>query len=105
MLRYYAIACDCHRFYLEFMVLIAAHPAYGVECLYMDQQELNKRYREFRRHHLLWPALLVLAGVGFLLENFNILPVQTVGRFWPLLLIIWGLDMIWRRTQEHSPRA
>ncbi|MBI2096734.1 MAG: hypothetical protein HYT40_01080 [Candidatus Sungbacteria bacterium] len=68
----------------------------------MDTQHLTEQYRTFKRRHLLWPTLLILAGAGLLLENFGVLPPLTFAKLWPLLLVVWGLDMLWRRLQEHS---
>lgn len=45
--------------------------------------------------------ILIFIGILFLLQNFGILPWSVWGflwRFWPLLLIIWGLQIIFGRT-------
>src|SRR5688572_8704882 len=45
--------------------------------------------------------ILIFIGILFLLQNFGILPWSVWGflwRFWPLLLIIWGLQAIFGRT-------
>ena len=68
----------------------------------MDTDQLSEQYRKFKRRHLLWPALLILAGLGLLMENFGVLPALTFAKLWPLLLVVWGLDMLWRRLQERS---
>ncbi|KKW20268.1 MAG: hypothetical protein UY64_C0054G0003 [Parcubacteria group bacterium GW2011_GWA1_51_12] len=68
----------------------------------MDTEHLSEQYRKFKRRHLLWPGLLILAGLGLLMENFGVLPALTFAKLWPLLLVVWGLDMLWRRWQERS---
>ena len=51
-----------------------------------------------RRHRIsIWGIILVLLGVGFLLENFDLLPWRLwdiLWRLWPVILIIVGLDAI-----------
>ncbi len=52
-----------------------------------------------RRRSLGWPLILIAVGVIFLLNNAGILSGSVwdlVVRFWPLLLIIGGLDSIYR---------
>lgn len=40
------------------------------------------------------PLTLVAVGVIFLLKEFGHLPGNVL-RYWPVLLIVWGLGMIW----------
>jgi hypothetical protein len=52
---------------------------------------------EERRHGLIGPLILITIGVLFLLVNLNLLAPSFWGiaaRFWPLLLILIGLDLI-----------
>src|SRR5215471_12013958 len=48
------------------------------------------QYRQ--RRSLAGPLVLIVIGLVFLLRNFGIhIPVfHLFGRFWPLLLILWG---------------
>lgn len=48
------------------------------------------------RPHFFWPALLILAGVYFLLRNLDVIRVDL---FWPLVLIAAGLWLILRRAR------
>jgi len=50
-----------------------------------------------------WIPAIILIGVGvvFLLDNLNILPVDQVFKFWPLLLIALGLFLLVDRTAWH----
>ena len=56
-----------------------------------------------RKHRIsIWGIILVLLGVVLLLQNFNILPWglwAMLWRFWPVILIISGLNIIGR----HKP--
>lgn len=38
--------------------------------------------------------VLLILGVLFLLDNFNLLGVDVWMIFWPLLLIFWGLNIL-----------
>jgi hypothetical protein len=47
----------------------------------------------------LWGGVFLIAiGILFLLDNFDILPLQQVKRFWPILLVLAGFLLI-RRFQ------
>lgn len=50
---------------------------------------------------VIWPLLLILTGLAFLLANFGYLPPINFGRvitlLWPLLLIVAGLDLVLSR--------
>ncbi len=50
-----------------------------------------------------WIPAIILIGVGvvFLLDNLNILPVDQIFKFWPLLLIALGLFLLVDRTAWH----
>jgi hypothetical protein len=52
-----------------------------------------------RRGSLFFPILLVVVGVALLLNNLGIISGsawETLISLWPVLLIVWGLDLIWR---------
>jgi len=47
-----------------------------------------------RRHHrseIVWGAALILAGVLFLLFNFDVLESDAVWRYWPLVFVAIGV--------------
>jgi len=54
-----------------------------------------------RHHHsLFWPTLLIGVGIVWLLVNFGIIApvsVATVLQFWPVLLVLLGLDILFRQ--------
>lgn len=69
-----------------------------------QEEELRKEGLEKEESHrvkggtnFFWAFALIAAGVIFLLNNFGILPWgiwTTILRFWPVVLIIFGLEMI-----------
>ncbi|MCL4498896.1 MAG: DUF2807 domain-containing protein [Chloroflexi bacterium] len=53
-----------------------------------------------RRPNVIWPIILIVAGVLLLLGNLGFLPASfwtTIGRLWPVILILLGLDIILSR--------
>ena len=55
---------------------------------------------------LIWPLLLIAAGVTFLLANFGYLPAFHVGRaigvLWPLVLVLVGIDLALARRMPAA---
>jgi len=66
--------------------------------------ESEPQSRYYHRHHggsIVWAVILIAAGAVFLLNNFGLLPWSiwdTMWRFWPVFLIIWGLQVIFGRS-------
>lgn len=56
----------------------------------------------FGSHIAIGPALLIVLGILFLLDSLNVLPLSQLGRFWPVLLILIGVVMLYARI---SPRT
>lgn len=57
----------------------------------------KKNHCCFNSGNFLTAVLLVLAGIILLLNNFNLIPWNvwnTLWKFWPVVLIIWGLEAI-----------
>jgi len=46
------------------------------------------------RHSFVFRLTLIVVGVMLLLREFGYLHGDIV-RYWPVLLIVWGLGMIW----------
>ena len=48
------------------------------------------------------PLLLIAAGVVLLLNTLNVLPWESwseIGRFWPVLVIAFGLSILWKNVR------
>jgi len=43
-------------------------------------------------HHKMWPLLIILVGLTFLLEAFGVFSSMAVNVIWPILLIIFGFS-------------
>lgn len=55
--------------------------------------------RRKRRGSLFFPLLLIVLGIVLLMNNLGFIsgPVgETLINLWPVLFIVWGLDLIWR---------
>ncbi len=53
-----------------------------------------------KRHSFFWPIVLIGAGIIWLLVNLEIIEPVTIGsilQFWPLLLVLLGLDILFGR--------
>lgn len=50
------------------------------------------------------PVILIVVGVLFLLSNLEIIEMRRLMRFWPALLIVMGVYMIFVRVTEARPR-
>ncbi len=61
----------------------------------------------YRRGSIFGGVLLVFIGLLFLLHNLapGLLPFEDVARYWPALLILWGLVMVWDRLAEGRAAA
>ena len=46
--------------------------------------------KQKRRDSLAWGLILIVIGLIFFLDNIDIDVWDTVGRLWPLILIVWG---------------
>lgn len=52
--------------------------------------------------------LLIAIGVLFLLDSLHLIDFREIGRFWPVLLIVWGAFMLYSRVSgpasPHLPK-
>lgn len=53
---------------------------------------------------IVWGLILVFIGTILLLDNFNVIDFywRSVWRLWPVLLIIWGAEMLFARNNRAS---
>lgn len=54
---------------------------------------------QFWRHPFFWPAVLIVAGLYFLLYNLGFLWWLRGDIFWPIVLILIGVWLIARRAR------
>ncbi len=50
------------------------------------------------------PVVLIAVGVLFLLSNLGLLEIHRLLRYWPALLIVMGVYMLWARTTAANGR-
>jgi len=55
-----------------------------------------------RKDPLVWGLILVGLGLVFILENFHVDAWDYVWRFWPVILIVWGADKLYRGLKERN---
>lgn len=54
------------------------------------------------RRQLMWGLVLILVGVSFLLDRLDIVEVRALWHYWPLILIVFGINkMIGYPTPRH----
>jgi len=54
---------------------------------------------------LVWGVILIVFGIIFLLEQFDVDIWDAVWRFWPVILIIWGANKLWLGLKERNERS
>jgi hypothetical protein len=67
----------------------------------MDQPDRQEKIRRPKamlagdfRWGMIWGLIVVFIGVALLLDNMDILPFSHVSRFWPMLVVLFGLMSI-----------
>ena len=58
----------------------------------------------FRRGSIFWALTLIGVGAIFLWQNFNpsIHPWQVIAKFWPVLIIFWGISKLVNYIQAQA---
>ena len=70
----------------------------GREEVVSEPSKTEASTKTMKKHNLLGGIILIGLGAIFLAENF--LPVYRLNKFWPLLLIIFGLAILWRASKK-----
>jgi len=67
---------------------------------------MSRHEHPHRRHDpLVWGLILIAVGVVFLLQNvLNIEVWDYAWKFWPLILILWGLQKLLDGLQKPKDR-
>lgn len=57
-----------------------------------------------KSERIIWGLVLVFVGSILLLDNFGVIDFywRSVWRFWPLILILSGLNLVFARAKEHA---
>ena len=55
-----------------------------------------------QRNALAWGIILIVIGLIFILENFDVDVWEFVARLWPLALIIWGAWKLYFGLKERK---
>lgn len=61
--------------------------------------------RQRKSNSLVWGIILIVFGVLFLLDQFNLDIWNAVWRFWPVVLIVWGANKLWLGLKERNAEA
>jgi hypothetical protein len=61
--------------------------------------------RHARRDSLVWGFILIAIGVVFLLDTLDVEVWDSVARFWPLVLILWGGWKLYFGIKEKNEAA
>jgi hypothetical protein len=58
-----------------------------------------------QRDALVWGVILIVIGVIFTLDNFNIEIWDSVARLWPVALIVWGAWKLYFGIKDRKAPA
>ncbi len=58
----------------------------------------------YRRGSIFWALTLIAVGAIFLYNNFNpaVRPWHVIAKFWPILIIFWGLSKLMDYLHAHA---
>lgn len=60
----------------------------------------NQRKVHRRRWAVIGPIILIVIGLVLLLEQTGVIAPYALSRWWPLLLIVIGVWMLWERANR-----
>ncbi len=55
-----------------------------------------------RKDALVWGIILIVIGLIFFLENYDINVWDSVARLWPIVLIVWGAWKLYYGLKERK---
>jgi hypothetical protein len=55
-----------------------------------------------KRDSLVWGIILIALGTIFLLDRFGLDVWDTVWKFWPVILILWGASKLFDGLKERD---
>jgi hypothetical protein len=58
-----------------------------------------------QRGALAWGIILIVIGLIFILDNFNVDVWDSLARLWPLVLIVWGAWKLYFGLLERKEKA
>jgi hypothetical protein len=58
-----------------------------------------------QRDALVWGIILIIVGLIFILDNFNVDIWDYVARLWPVALIVWGAWKLYFGIKERREKA
>jgi hypothetical protein len=58
-----------------------------------------------KRDALVWGIILIVIGIIFILDNFDIDVWDYVARLWPVALIVWGAWKLYFGIKERKEQA
>jgi uncharacterized membrane protein HdeD (DUF308 family) len=65
--------------------------------------------KQKQRDSLIWGVILIVLGLIFLFEQFDLEVWHYVWRFWPVILIVWGVNKLSlglkERSEHQKPQA
>jgi hypothetical protein len=106
----FAILLAAFEFYMPFE---AYHTARKRQLgLPLDEWSSLVQYRGYQRRAPVGAILLIVIGVLFLLDSLHMIPFRAIVHFWPVVLIVAGVYMLYSRLSgpplppvPHTPPA
>ncbi len=88
--------------WVAYMAFEAYHTA-NKRALGLPVDEFSSLF-QFKSNTLAVPVVLIGIGIVFLLNNFNLIPLHEIARFWPLIPIAAGVYMLYERLNTNERR-
>lgn len=69
---------------------------------------MTRQYHDgfFSNSKAIWGLIIIGVGVLLLLQKFNYIDIgEFIGNYWPVLLILWGLGLVFKRGHREEPSA